>query len=62
HASQTAQQSSKLTEQQYQSVADFHLHMQAMEQGANDANQEIKQLRTQVSQQIQWLRTNLGVA
>jgi len=32
-----------------------------MEQGANDANQEVKQLRTQVSQQIQWLRTNLGV-
>ncbi len=61
HASQTAQQSSKLTEQQYQSVADFNLHMQAMEQGANDANQEVKQLRIQVSQQIQWLRTNLGV-
>lgn len=61
HASQTAQQSSSLTEQQYQSVADFNLHMQTMEQAANDANQEVKQLRNHVSQQIQWLRTSLGV-
>lgn len=61
HASHTAQQSSNLTKQQYQSVADFNLQIQAMEQGANDANQEVKQLHIHVSQQIDWLRTNLGV-
>ncbi len=61
HASLSAQQSSNLTEQQYQSVANFNLQIQAMEQGANDANQEVKQLRIHVSQKIDWLRTHLGV-
>jgi methyl-accepting chemotaxis protein len=61
HASLSAQHSSNLTEQQYQSVADFNLQIQAMQQGANAANQSVQQLRVHVSQQIDWLRTNLGV-
>lgn len=60
-ASLSAQKSSNLTEQQYQSVADFNLQIQAMEQGAHDANQDVTQLRIQVSQKIDWLRANLGV-
>lgn len=60
-ASKTAQQSSSLTEQQYQSVADFSLQMESMEKNANTANKEIKQLHTHVSEKIQWLRTSLGV-
>lgn len=60
-ASQTAQQSSSLTEQQYQSVASFSRQMQAMEQSANDGSQEVKQLRAHVSEKIQFLRTSLGV-
>lgn len=61
HAAHIAHQSSNLAEQQYQSVVDFNLQMQTMEQGSEDANEEIRQLRTHVSQQIQWLRTSLGV-
>lgn len=60
-ASQTAQQSSSLTEQQYQSVASFSRQMQAMEQSANAGSQEVKQLRAHVSEKIQFLRTSLGV-
>ena len=60
-ASQTAQQSSCLTEQQYQSVASFSRQMQAMEQSANAGSQEVKQLRAHVSEKIQFLRTSLGV-
>lgn len=60
-ASQTAQQSSSLTEQQYQSVASFSRQMQAMEQRANAGSQEVKQLRAHVSEKIQFLRTSLGV-
>lgn len=60
-ASQTAQQSSSLTEQQYQSVANFSRQMQAMEQSANAGSQEVKQLRAHVSEKIQFLRTSLGV-
>lgn len=60
-ASQTAQQSSSLTEQQYQSVASFSRQMQAMEQSANDGSQEVKQLRAHVSEKIQFMRTSLGV-
>lgn len=60
-ASQTAQQSSSLTEQQYQSVASFSRQMQVMEQSANAGSQEVKQLRAHVSEKIQFLRTSLGV-
>ena len=61
HASLSAQQSSNLTEQQYQRVADFNQQIKNMEQGAQDANHEVTQLRIHVSQQIGWLRTHLGV-
>lgn len=60
-ASQTAQQSSSLTEQQYQSVASFSRQMQVMEQSANAGSQEVKQLRAHVSEKIQFLRISLGV-
>ncbi len=61
HASRIAHQSSHLTEQQYQSVMDFNLQMETMEQRSSEANEEVMQLRSHVNQQIQWLRSSLGV-
>lgn len=61
HASETAQESSDLTKRQNQSVGEFNFQMQEMEQSANEAGTKIKQLRANVSHQIDALRTDLGL-
>ncbi len=62
HAAETAQESSDLTKRQYDSVGEFNVQIHEMEQGANDAGKKIKQLHANVSDKIDWLRTNLGLS
>lgn len=60
-ASETAQESSNLTQRQCESVGEFNFQMQEMELSANEAGTKIKQIRADVSNQIDLLRTNLGL-
>ena len=60
-ASETAQESSNLTQRQCESVGEFNFQMQEMELSANEAGTKIKQIRADVSHQINLLRTNLGL-
>jgi methyl-accepting chemotaxis protein len=60
-ASKTAQEGSSLSERQHQSVGEFNQQMQEMERGAREATSEIEQLRSDVSNRIDWLRASLGL-
>jgi len=61
YAAETAQESSDLTKRQYESVGEFNFQMHEMENGANEAGTKIKQLHSNVSNKIDWLRTSLGL-
>lgn len=61
HAAATAEESSDLTRGQYDRVREFNQQIHEMERDANDASKKIKQLHSNVSDKIDWLRNNLGL-